>query len=129
MSGVENRQPARTDPTLTHRQHRWNLLLGWGGMDPAAETTMEMELEAPAIGTANHLSRNSILCARQQPLTPAECLPAHTASIFGKENCLAHRSRKVASPSSTLKCHFLYWLLREISMRDKTTTTCYSVIL
>lgn len=89
------------------------------------------ELGAPATDIANHLTRNVCLCARQQPLTLAEFLPAYTASIFGRENCLAHCSRKVANPSSTLKCHFLYWLSlpREISLRDKTMTICYSLTL
>lgn len=132
MSGVERRGPHLPIPLPTRRQHRRILLLGW---DPAAETTTAMgtlqEPGAPATDIANHLNRNSFLCARQQPLTPAECLPAYTASIFGRENCLAHRSRKVANPSSTLKCHFLYWLSlpREISLRDKTVTTCYSLTL
>lgn len=117
-------------PLLTRRQHRHILLLGWGLWAGPCNRDHQ-ELGSPATDIANHLNRNSFLCARQQPLTPAECLPVHTASIFGRENCLAHRSRKVANPSSTLKCHFLYWLSlpREISLRDKTMTTCYSLTL
>ena len=88
------------------------------------------ELLPQSTNIANHLIRNIFLCARQQPLTPAEFLPAYTASIFGRENCLAHHSRKVANPSSTLKCHFLHWLtLPFSSLRDKTTTTFYSLTL
>lgn len=124
----------------TYRSHSWHIvrLCSWDedcGLDPATETTTAMgtkqELGASATDIANHLIRNIFLCARQQSLTPAEFLPAHTASIFGRENCLAHRSRKVANLSSTLKCHFLHWLSlrREISLRDKTMTTCYSLTL
>lgn len=127
-------QPECTNPTPDTSSAPPLLLLGWElWAGPAAETTKAMGtgLGAPATDIANHLIRNSFLCARQQPLTPAERLPAHTAAIFGTENCLAHRSRKVANPSSTLKCHFLYWLSlpREINLRDKTMTTCYSLTL
>lgn len=125
-------------PLLTCRQHSRRLLLGmrtvgWTMQHRPlwhSELCRSWELLPQSTNTANHLIRNNLLCARQQPLTPAEFLSAHTASIFGRENCLAHRSRKVANPSSILKCHFLNWLALSFgSPRDKTMTTFYSLTL
>lgn len=124
--------PAHIDPTpdMSSAQSLFAPRDEDRGMDHAAQTTMAFktlqELGAPATNIANHLIRNIFLCARQQPLTPAEFLPAYTASIFGRENCLAHCSRKVANPSATLKCHFLHWLTLPFSSpKDKTMTTFY----
>lgn len=124
-------------PLLKCRQHSRRLLLGmrtvgWTKQHrPLRHSKLRRSWELLPQNTsiANHLIRNIFLCARQQPLTPAEFLPAHTASIFGRENCLAHCSRKVANPSSTLKCHFLHWLTLPLSSpRDKTVTTFYSLL-
>lgn len=116
-------------PLLTCRQHSRRLLLGmrtvgWTMQHRPlwhAKLCRSWELLPQSTNIANHLTRNIPLCARQQPLTPAEFLPAYTASIFGTENCLAHHSRKVANSPSPLKCHFLHWLTLPFSSpRDKT---------
>lgn len=125
-------------PLLTCRQHSRRLLLGmrtvgWTMQHRPlwhSKLCRSWELLPQSTNSANHLRRNILLCARQQPLHSAEFLSAYTASIFGRENCLAHRSRKVANPSSILKCHFLHWLtLPFSSTRDKTMNTFYSLTL